>query len=100
MKLKDDLHQHLDNLLVDGLPDLVSPVDLARKLPNRSYSRRGLPIAIGRWLRSVGAEQHNRLTKDSETAITIWSLRDHDRYRRMGPSGRLRFYQDTCAQAL
>lgn len=95
MKLKDDLHKHLDELLVDGLPDLVSPVDLASKLPNRSYSRRGLPIAIGRWLRSVGAEPQARFTKDSETAITLWSLRDHDRYRQMGPASRLRIFEET-----
>ena len=95
MKLKDDLREQLDGLLLDGLPDLVNPADLARRVSAPSYSAKGLAIAIGRWLAMIGARPHKRLTKSRKTALTIWSLHDHEHYQSLGPTERLRLYRET-----
>lgn len=94
MKLKDDLREQLDGLLLDGLPDLVNPADLARRVSAPSYSAKGLAIAIGRWLAMIGARPQRRLTKSRKTALTIWSLHDHEHYQSLGPTERLRLYRE------
>lgn len=79
----------LDDMLLEGLPDLVSPADLAGRLTAGSAGTRGLSSAVGRWLRSVGAVRHTRYTAPGRQPLTLWSLRDHDAYRDMGPAARL-----------
>ena len=63
-------------------------------LDRTGYSAKGLAIAIGRWLAMIGARPHRRLTKSRKTALTIWSLHDHEHYQSLGPTERLRLYRE------
>lgn len=81
--------EQLDDLLLDGLPDLVNPGSLAEQLRMPpGYTKKGCSIIVGRWLRSIGAVRFKPYTAIGDTRV-IWSLRDHDRYTQMGPSARL-----------
>jgi hypothetical protein len=80
------IEEALDDLLLDGLPDLVRVDDLAARVPRCPRSR------IARWLRSVGAQEQPRYTKGGRRAHRLWSLRRHDDWRAAGAAARLRAY--------
>lgn len=92
--MKDAIENELDDLLLEGLPDLVSTCDLARRLSGDfGYSEAGLANRVGRWLRGARAVRHRRYTKAASRAMTLWSLRDHERFEAMGPAARVVAYR-------
>lgn len=91
-KLKDTL----DDLLLDGLlPELVSPQVLARVLADDERAARSLTIQIGIWLKSIGAQKHGRYTRDGVEPVSLWSIRNHKRYRSLGPAKRLAIHRES-----
>lgn len=94
--MNNDITRNLDDLLFEGLPDLVSPTALAAQLqPPPDMTPHGLAIVVSRWLSSVGAVKHKRYTKDPKKARTLWSVRNHEHYAQMGPAARLTAFLDT-----
>lgn len=95
-RMKNAIETELDDLLLEGLPDLVSPTDLSRRLSgNFGYSEAGLINLVGRWLTGARAARHKRYTRTATNkAMTLWSLRDHERYAAMGPAARVAAYRE------
>ncbi len=97
MKEAPPIPAQLDDLLLEGLPDLVNPSDLAARLDAPELTRRGAAVAVGHWLCTIDAVRH-RPYSGSGDGRALYSLRDHERYASMGPAARLRAFAAASAR--
>lgn len=94
-----EVEQYLNELLEERAPpfdlDLVRVDDVWRFVKADFKGVRDLRGRVIEWLKSVGAVQHSRYTKQDgsdRVSSALWSLRDHERWEEAGAGGRADFW--------
>ncbi len=90
---RDEVEQYLNERLRDGTTpfdfDLVRLDDVLGQIRAEFGNQPKLRGKAIKWLRAIGAVDHDRYTNADRPSYTLWSVRDHERWRALSPAARI-----------